>query len=124
MEIINGSMGHDERRNAIRRFEDGAHFLVSTEAGGEGINLQRSCHIMVNYDLPWNPMRLVQRIGRLYRYGQKRKVLVFNMYSPGTMDEKIIGLMYDRIQQVVSDLSTIGNEFNDCLLYTSDAADE
>ncbi|MGU5708371.1 helicase-related protein [Aeromonas hydrophila] len=79
VELINGSMGHTERREAITRFEDQGQFLISTEAGGEGINLQRQCHIMINFDLPWNPMRLVQRIGRLYRYGQKKKVVVFNM---------------------------------------------
>src|SRR5690606_16933934 len=69
--LIHGGMAMNERREAIASFEEetGAQFLVSTEAGGEGINLQERCHIMVNYDLPWNPMRLVQRIGRLYRYG-------------------------------------------------------
>src|SRR5690606_7062953 len=80
VELINGSMPHKLRREAIARFEENASFLVSTEAGGEGINLQRKCHIMVNYDLPWNPMRLVQRIGRLYRYGQKKRVVVFNLH--------------------------------------------
>jgi len=70
-----------ERAEAISTFEDKAQFLVSTEAGGEGINLHRKCHVMANFDLPWNPMRLVQRVGRLYRYGQKEKVLVFNVYS-------------------------------------------
>ncbi|AIR69203.1 helicase-related protein [Dickeya fangzhongdai] len=115
VELINGSMDHHERRNAIARFENGGQFLISTEAGGEGINLQRQCHIMVNYDLPWNPMRLVQRIGRLYRYGQKKRVIVFNMHSPDTADEKIIELMYERIGQVVHDLSCVGDEFNEKL---------
>ncbi|MDA3136626.1 DEAD/DEAH box helicase [Pseudomonas syringae] len=73
VDLINGSMQHADRRQAIKRFEEQGRFLISTEAGGEGINLQSKCHVMVNYDLPWNPMRLVQRIGRLYRYGQKRK---------------------------------------------------
>ena len=113
--LINGSMKHAERRKAINKFEDDGQFLISTEAGGEGINLQRRCHVMVNYDLPWNPMRLVQRIGRLYRYGQEIPVVAFNVSSPGTADEQIIQLMYDRIDQVVSDLSAIGNEFSDRL---------
>jgi hypothetical protein len=111
VELINGSMKHQERRDAIARFEDQAMFLISTEAGGEGINLQRKCHIMVNYDLPWNPMRLVQRIGRLYRYGQERKVVVFNVHSPQTLDEQVMGLMYDRISQVVRDMAVVGDEF-------------
>lgn len=115
VELINGSMPHQDRQIAINKFEENAQFLISTEAGGEGINLQRQCHIMVNYDLPWNPMRLVQRIGRLYRYGQEKRVVVFNIHSPGTVDEQIMGLMYTRIDQVVADLCTIGDEFNDKL---------
>jgi superfamily II DNA or RNA helicase len=111
VELIHGSMTHHERRAAIVLFEDQAQFLISTEAGGEGINLQSKCHIMVNYDLPWNPMRLVQRIGRLYRYGQKNNVVVFNLHSPQTLDEQIMGLMYNRIDQVVKDLAVIGDEF-------------
>lgn len=115
VELINGSMKHQNRRDAIYRFEEKGQFLISTEAGGEGINLQKNCHIMVNYDLPWNPMRLVQRIGRLYRYGQKKRVVVFNMHSPGTADEQIIALMYERIGEVVSDLSIVGDEFHERL---------
>lgn len=115
VELINGSMTHQLRKEAIDRFEDQAQFLISTEAGGEGINLQRKCHIMVNYDLPWNPMRLVQRIGRLYRYGQKQRVVVFNIHSPDTADEHIMSLMYTRIEQVVRDMAGVSEEFNDRL---------
>jgi hypothetical protein len=110
--MINGGMTYAEREEAIRRFEDDAQFLVSTEAGGEGLNLHRACHVMVNYDLPWNPMRLVQRIGRLYRYGQKKNVVVFNMHAPQTIDAQIMQLMYTRITQVVSDMAPVGEEFS------------
>lgn len=115
VDLINGSMKHQDRRAAIKNFEAQGQFLISTEAGGEGINLQRNCHIMVNYDLPWNPMRLVQRIGRLYRYGQKKRVVVFNLYSPESMDDQIMDLMYERIGQVVGDLATVSGEFNERL---------
>lgn len=116
VELINGSMPHQDRQIAINKFEENAQFLISTEAGGEGINLQRQCHILVNYDLPWNPMRLVQRIGRLYRYGQEKRVVVFNIHSPGTVDEQIMSLMYQRIDQVVVDLCIMsGDEFNEKL---------
>lgn len=111
VELIHGSINHKERRAAIERFEDRAMFLISTEAGGEGLNLHRQCHVMINYDLPWNPMRIVQRIGRLYRYGQKHNVVVFNIHAPQTIDAEIIQLMYERINQVVQDLSHIGDEF-------------
>lgn len=116
VEVINGSMAHGERKDAIARFEGQGQFLISTEAGGEGINLQRRCHIMVNYDLPWNPMRLVQRIGRLYRYGQRNKVVVFNIHAPGSLDQNIIDLMYARIESVVSDMASVQrHEFNERL---------
>lgn len=115
VDLINGSMRHQDRRDSIRNFEDAGQFLISTEAGGEGINLQDKCHIMVNYDLPWNPMRLVQRIGRLYRYGQKHRVVVFNLYSPESMDDQIMELMQERIEQVVGDLSSLSGEFNERL---------
>jgi superfamily II DNA or RNA helicase len=115
VELINGSMNHQLRRDAINKFEADAQFLISTEAGGEGINLQRKCHIMVNYDLPWNPMRLVQRIGRLYRYGQQHRVVVFNIHSPNTADEQIMNMMYSRIEQVVNDMSGVSSEFNERL---------
>lgn len=115
VEMINGSMSHQERKAAIERFEDDTLFLLSTEAGGEGINLQKQCHIMVNFDLPWNPMRLVQRIGRLYRYGQKETVVVFNLHAPNTMDEEIMGLMYQRISTVVQDMANVNEEFKDGL---------
>lgn len=114
--LINGSMTLDERMAAIEAFESSGQFLISTEAGGEGLNLHRQCHIMINYDLPWNPMRLVQRIGRLYRYGQRKRVIVLNINSKGTLDEDIIAMMYERISQVVTDMVHVqGDEFNENL---------
>jgi superfamily II DNA/RNA helicase len=67
---LNGVMDLGERRQAQRRFADDAQILISTDAGGEGLNLQ-FCHVIVNYDLPWNPMKIEQRIGRVDRIGQK-----------------------------------------------------
>ncbi len=109
--LIHGGQKHDERAKAIESFEETGQFLISTEAGGEGINLHRECHLMVNYDLPWNPMRLVQRIGRLYRYGQNKKVIVFNVHIPQTIDGSIMELLYTRIDQVVQDMATLGGEY-------------
>ncbi len=110
--VIHGGQDRDERERAIIQFEDeGGQFLISTEAGGEGINLQRQCHIMVNYDLPWNPMRLVQRVGRLYRYGQQKKVLVFNISVSDSMDGSILNILYNKIENVVADMSVLGEEF-------------
>lgn len=111
--LINGSMTHEERAIAIQQFNKEGQFLISTEAGGEGINLQQYCHILVNFDLPWNPMRLVQRIGRIYRYGQEKKVVIFNIFSEGTADDGIVKLLYQKIEQVVNDLGAISDEFDE-----------
>jgi len=97
VEIINGDVPLEERRAARHRFETNSRFMISTEAGGEGVNLQRACHIMINYDWPWNPMRLQQRIGRLDRYGQKQVVRVFNLRVPNSWDEKISTRINERL---------------------------
>lgn len=112
---IQGGQKLAERQQAIVDFENDKQFLISTEAGGEGLNLQKNCHIMVNFDLPWNPMRLVQRVGRLYRYGQKKTVVVINMQTEDSLDNKILGLMYDRLEQIASDMASVNDEYNERL---------
>ena len=109
--LIHGSMDFSERIQAIANFEADGQFLISTEAGGEGINLQRHCHIMVNYDLPWNPMRLVQRVGRLYRYGQGKPVLVFNLNVKDTLDADILSTMYTRLDEIASTMSSVSDYY-------------
>lgn len=115
VELINGSMTLDEKLNAINAFNESSQFLISTEAGGEGINLHRSCHVMVNYDLPWNPARLVQRIGRLYRYGQTETVVVFNLHAQDSFDNGVIDLMLQRVSRIVQDMTPVGAEYNERL---------
>ncbi len=112
---INGSMSLNEKRDNVARFNDSAEFMVSTEAGGEGINLHERCHILVNYDLPWNPRRLVQRAGRLYRYGQKQRVVVFNLVVDDSFDNKSLGMMLERVHSIAKDMSQVGSEFQEGL---------
>lgn len=107
VDVINGGMNVEERRAAIARFEGEGQFLVSTEAGGEGLNLHRRCHLLVNYDLPWNPMRLAQRIGRLYRYGQQHHVVAFNLQGVNSADDLVVSNMYARLEQVAADMAGI-----------------
>ena len=114
--LIHGGLDFAEREAAIRGFETDGMFLISTEAGGEGINLHRRCHVMVNYDLPWNPMRVVQRIGRLYRYGQTRKVVVGNVVVRGTIDGEILGTMYQKIWQAAEDLAPVDEAVRERML--------
>ncbi len=116
---VNGSMGVNERQEARRRFEQKARFLVSTEAGGEGVNFQKACHYMVNYDLPWNPMRLQQRIGRLDRYGQKHEVKVYNLMVQGSWDDRITVRIIERlkvIQNTMAEASDHPEDYWDMIL--------
>lgn len=117
---LNGKMKPEERIAAREAFRTSAQFLVSTDAGGEGINLQ-FCHAMVNYDLPWNPMRLEQRIGRLDRIGQEHDVLVFNMLVEDTVEDRVRKVLERKLvlirQQFGEDrladiLSTLQDDFN------------
>ncbi|MGZ4031361.1 MAG: DEAD/DEAH box helicase [Tumebacillaceae bacterium] len=78
-------------------FKNRFQVLVATEAGGEGINLQ-FCNHVINFDLPWNPMRLEQRIGRVHRLGQTRDVYVHNLSTRGTVEEHIVGLLEEKIE--------------------------
>ncbi|NMB46262.1 MAG: ATP-dependent helicase, partial [Firmicutes bacterium] len=90
----------------FRRYGD---VLVSTESGGEGINLQY-CNNVINFDLPWNPMRLEQRIGRVHRLGQIKNVYVFNLATQGTIEEHILRLLHEKInmfEMVVGELDAI-----------------
>jgi superfamily II DNA or RNA helicase len=113
--LIHGSMKLEEKLESIADFNETARFLISTEAGGEGINLHQACHVMVNYDLPWNPARLVQRIGRLYRYGQKEIVIVFNLHAKDSFDNSAIDLMLGRVMEIARGMAPVGAEFNERL---------
>ena len=113
---INGSMNLNAKLASITAFNEGQnYFLVSTEAGGEGLNLHRSCHVVVNYDLPWNPARLLQRIGRIYRYGQQKPVIVINLHARDSFDNAAIDLMLQRVDKMATEMAPVGSEFNDRL---------
>ena len=85
---LNGTMDMDERKRAQETFSKEAHVLISTDAGGEGLNLQ-FCHVVVNYDIPWNPMRLEQRIGRVDRIGQKHAVRAINFVFENSVEYRV-----------------------------------
>lgn len=103
--LINGRMSAVEKQEQKRLFQEQAQFLISTDAGGEGINLQ-FCRVMLNYDLPWNPMRLEQRIGRIDRIGQEHDVKIINFQLAGTVEQ--------RVREVIEKkLYAVREEFND-----------
>ena len=113
---IHGGKDVDERRLAQRAFaEPDTQILIATDAAGEGINLQ-FCRLLINWDIPWNPNRLEQRMGRIHRYGQKQDVLVFNMVANNTKEGKVLerlltkldiireGIGDDRVYDVIQDV--------------------
>ncbi len=96
---LHGAMGLDERIRAEHEFRDRAQVMVSTEAGGEGINLQ-FCSLMVNYDLPWNPNRLEQRMGRIHRYGQPREVHIYNLVAAETLEGQVMEALFRKLERI------------------------
>jgi hypothetical protein len=88
---------------AEREFRESAQVLVATEAAGEGINLQ-FCWLMINYDIPWNPVRLEQRMGRIHRYGQEKDCLIFNFVSTNTREGRVLHKLFERIEAIQDDL--------------------
>lgn len=96
VDLFHGGLAPEAKEAAIARFRESGQILLSTEAGGEGRNLQ-FCHRLVNYDLPWNPMRVEQRIGRLDRYGQRKPVLIYNLAYEDTLEDRILEVLEQRI---------------------------
>ncbi|MCP4358650.1 MAG: DEAD/DEAH box helicase [Chloroflexi bacterium] len=90
--LYHGGLTIQQKDEAIRRFEEEGRVLLSTEAAGEGRNLQ-FCHIMVNFDLPWNPQRIEQRVGRIHRVGQSKQVEIFNLSAQGTIEEHLLNIL-------------------------------
>ena len=102
-------MTRQEKDAAIGRFADATPILLSTEAAGEGRNLQ-FCHVMVNFDLPWNPMQIEQRLGRIHRIGQEHDVVLTNLVSRGTVEERLLEVLQAKInlfELVVGELDMI-----------------
>lgn len=108
--LIHGGLSLDERKRQRAYFESEGTVLLSTEAGSEGANLHRKCHLEINYDLPWNPMRLLQRIGRLDRYGQKHEVRVVNLRAPHSWDSEISARIDLRLDSVQASMGHVADE--------------
>ena len=107
---IHGGMDYRERERQVEFFrrpssEGGANYLVATDAAGEGINLQ-FCWLMVNYDIPWNPARLEQRMGRIHRYGQTRPVIIINLVAAGTREGRVMKTLLDKLQAIRRELQS------------------
>ncbi|WP_420239629.1 DEAD/DEAH box helicase [Telmatobacter bradus] len=93
---LNGSMEMDDRKRVQEAFAKDARILISTDAGGEGLNLQ-FCHVVFNYDIPWNPMRLEQRIGRVDRIGQAHVVRAINFVFEGSVEHRVREVLEEKL---------------------------
>ncbi|GIP27623.1 ATP-dependent helicase [Paenibacillus sp. J23TS9] len=108
-----GGMNRGKKDWMMDLFRGRAQVMIATEAGGEGINLQ-FCHHMINFDLPWNPMRVEQRIGRVHRLGQQKDVQIYNLSTSGTIEEHILHLLHEKInmfEMVIGGLDVILERF-------------
>ncbi len=99
---LNGSMDIEERKQVQTQFANEARVLISTDAGGEGLNLQ-FCHVVINYDIPWNPMRLEQRIGRVDRIGQSYAVRAFNFVLEGTVEHRVQEVLAEKLKIILKE---------------------
>jgi SNF2 family DNA or RNA helicase len=90
--LYHGGLTLQQKDEAIRQFEQERQILLSTEAAGEGRNLQ-FCHVMINFDLPWNPQRIEQRVGRIHRVGQAERVEIFNLSAQGTIEDYLLDIL-------------------------------
>ncbi|PES90344.1 helicase [Bacillus cereus] len=101
--LIEGSMNMEQRQIAVRRFREEVPILIATDAGGESINLQ-FCNQMVNYDIPWNPNKLEQRMGRIHRIGQKNEVFIFNLVASNTREGQVMERLLTKLDTMRKDL--------------------
>ncbi len=103
--LVHGGLDYREREAQVDLFrrpldDGGANYLVATDAAGEGINLQ-FCWLMVNYDVPWNPARLEQRMGRIHRYGQKHDpVIIVNLIAGETREGRVLKTLLDKLEAI------------------------
>ena len=102
-DAINGSMDFDQRVNALKQFKEASQILICTDAAGESLNMQFA-HIVINYDMPWNPMVLEQRIGRVDRIGQSFEVLALNMMLDNSVDKRVYEVVETKLSQIMNEL--------------------
>lgn len=100
---LNGSMSIDDRNHVLATFRSTSDVLISTDAGGEGLNLQFS-NCVINFDLPWNPMKIEQRIGRVDRIGQQRDVVVFNFVLADTVENRVRDVLEEKLDIILKEL--------------------
>ena len=123
--LFDGSMSGPEKDAAVAGFRDRGSLLLCSESGGEGRNLQ-FCNTLINFDIPWNPMAIEQRIGRIDRLGQTREVFVFNLVTAGTIEDAMLRILDEKINMfelVVGEVGAILGEIDEQAEFSSLALD-
>lgn len=110
--ILNGGMSIDERNAAMQEFKNSTGIFISTDAGGEGLNLQFA-NIIINYDLPWNPMKIEQRCGRVDRIGQQRDVHIYNFILGETVENRVREVLEEKLSVIFKEMGV--DKFSDVL---------
>ncbi|MEO8715024.1 MAG: helicase-related protein, partial [Acetobacteraceae bacterium] len=113
--LFSGDMSGPQKDAAVDSFRDRVPVLLCSESGGEGRNLQ-FCNTLINFDIPWNPMAIEQRIGRIDRIGQTREVFVFNLATSGTIEDQVLRILDEKINMfelVVGEAGAILGEMDD-----------
>lgn len=113
--VFSGEQTAHEKDEAVAAFRDSVPIMICSESGGEGRNLQFA-NTLINYDLPWNPMKIEQRIGRVHRYGQTREVFVFNLCTANSLEERILNVLNEKIRMfelVVGEVGSILGNLQD-----------
>lgn len=122
--VFSGEQTANEKNEAVAVFRDRVPIMLCTESGGEGHNLQFA-DTLINYDLPWNPMRIEQRVGRVHRFGQTGEVFVFNLCTAGSLEARILHVLSEKIRMfelVVGEVGSIlgnleeGDQFESLVL--------
>ena len=110
--ILNGSMSVEDRDAALREFREHSNIFISTDAGGEGLNLQFA-NIIINYDLPWNPMKIEQRCGRADRIGQTRDVHIYNFIVSDTVENRVREVLEEKLSVILEEMGV--DKYSDVL---------
>jgi SNF2 family DNA or RNA helicase len=113
--MFSGDMSGPQKDAAVDAFRDHVPVLLCTESGGEGRNLQ-FCNTLINFDIPWNPMAIEQRIGRIDRIGQLREVFIFNLVTAGTIEDSVLRILDEKINMfelVVGEVGAILGEIDE-----------
>lgn len=110
--ILNGGMSIDERNSAMQEFKTSTSIFISTDAGGEGLNLQFA-NIIINYDLPWNPMKIEQRCGRVDRIGQQRDVHIYNFIVGETVENRVREVLEEKLSVILKEMGV--DKYSDVL---------